>query len=166
MTKYKVVKLSRMLIAGVDALTSNEKEFAGAGKIPALWHRFLTEDVFSKIPNRKDESTIVGACTDIESDETGLYRFVLGTEATSFDGVPPGFVRRVVPAALYTEWTTERGAFDEVSLACWQKIWADKALKSCRSFLADLELYERHDMDPETLQFRFYVGVEDAPNSD
>jgi predicted transcriptional regulator YdeE len=156
---YKTIKMPRMLLAGIDVFTTNEREFSGEGAIPLLWNRLFSEDILARIPNRTDDTTVIAAYTDIESDENGLYRFVLGAAVTEFAGLPESFFKRVIPAATYTEWTTEKGTFSEVGITCWQKIWADKSLKSRRTYATDLEIYDTKHLNPESVQFKIFVGV-------
>ena len=70
---YEIIKLPKMMIAGIDVYTSNKEEFSGNGKIPALWARFYSENILDKIPNKKNDFTIIAAYTDIETDENGPY---------------------------------------------------------------------------------------------
>ncbi|TGG92874.1 AraC family transcriptional regulator [Natronospirillum operosum] len=156
---YPIVARESMLIAGIDVFTSNEQEFSGEGKIPALWSRFFSEDILAQIPNRVDDVTLVAAYTDIESDENGRYRFVIGTEVSTFEGIPEAFFRGEIPAATYAEFTTEQGPFSKVGLACWQRIWADDTLKARRRYDTDLEIYDLRNMAPESVQFKICVGV-------
>ena len=156
---YEIVKLPEMMVAGIDIYTSNKKEFSGEGKIPELWNRFFKESVFDKIPNKKNPAAVLAVYTDIETDENGPYRFVLGTEVTGFKGLPDEYYKKIIPAAEYIRQKTERGEFSSVGIECWKKIWSDKKLKTRRAYSSDLEIYDINDLNPGNTQFSIYVGV-------
>jgi predicted transcriptional regulator YdeE len=159
MNNENIVCLPEMKIAGIDVLTSNAQEFSSAGKIPALWDRFFSQNILDKIPEKKNGMSLIAAYTDIETDENGPYRFVIGAEVSSFDNLPEDYYRLSVPKAYYAERITEEGSFSTVGIECWKKIWADDALRKRRSYETDLEIYDLEHFSVQETRFSIYVGV-------
>jgi predicted transcriptional regulator YdeE len=155
-----MVKREQILLIGISAPTDNQKEMSGQGVIPAMWQRFLQEGLLEKIPNRVDPSELTAAYHSIESDDRGPYSFLLGARVSGLSEVPEGMVGITVPGGDFLEVTTERGAFQTIGLAAWQRVWASEPIREFRRFEADLEVYSLTDMAQDNSQFKIYVGLE------
>ncbi len=152
-------ELQGMKVIGIDARTRNHDEVLGKGKIPALWKRFLTENIAAKIPNQTEPGKIVVVYTDIETDETGPYRIIIGAPVKNLEKIPAGMTGHSIPPAQYIKFTTVRGSLKTIGIRAWQAIWADKALKKRRAYKSDLEIYDGRSRDPANAQFDIFVGV-------
>lgn len=154
-------------VVGISAVTTNAAEMQGgdAARIPALWQRFMTEDVLAQIPNRlnsdgrPDAPRMVALYTDLASDEHGEYRIVLGALVKDLSEIPDGMVGRSVPAGVYERFTSERGPIAAVTVAAWQRVWGNSALKARRKYAGDLELYDERSANPEDAQIDLLIGV-------
>lgn len=156
---YEIKQLPVMMVAGMDVYTSNSAELSGQGNIPALWKRFFSENIANRIADKTDEFRIVAGYTDIETDETGPYRFFIGVQVSGFENIPDNFYKIEIPEARYAECLTDSGPFATVGIHCWQRIWSDPDLKKKRSYEIDLEIYDPNNMDPDNIQFSIYVGI-------
>ena len=66
-------------VVGISVRTSNENQQA-AKDIPALWQRFMSENIADKIPN-KSSNKVYAVYTDYESDHTKPYTTIIGYKA-------------------------------------------------------------------------------------
>jgi predicted transcriptional regulator YdeE len=148
--------LGAFAVIGIEARTSNALEMSFEGVIPEQWGRFMREDLAGKIPNRAD-SEIIALYTDYESDDSGMYTFVLGVRVTCADEVPEGMVLRNVPPARYAIFPSARGPVARIVFQTWQKIWKEPDLN--RSYQADFEVYGAEAANPSDCRIDIYVGV-------
>ena len=109
-TEPAAVELETMYVVGISADTNNADEMAGRGKIPALWQRFYEEGIGDRIPNRVAPQGVAVLYTDIESDENGPYRIIIGALVKDPVDVPegmlgsaagPGWLRSNLPVARW-----------------------------------------------------------------
>jgi len=119
----------------------------------------MKEGTLAAIPNRAD-GNILALYTDYESDEHGVYAFVLGARVTSTREVPPGMVAKRLPAADYAVLTSRTGPVWDVVPELWRQIWTD--VKG-RTFQADFEVYGEHAADPSNARVEIHVGVTVPP---
>ena len=119
---YDVIETKEMKIIGISAITKNADEMSGKGKIPALWQRFFEEKILEKIPNKKSPTNMAVVYTDFESDETGIYRIIIGAEVTESEDIPNDMVLRNVPQGRYAKFTTEKGSLSFIGIEAWKKI--------------------------------------------
>ncbi|MEQ9365137.1 MAG: effector binding domain-containing protein [Leptospirales bacterium] len=151
-------------VVGISAITTNAAEMAGGdgAKIPGLWQSFLAENIAAQIPNRVSQPGTPHTAvlyTDIETDETGPYRIIIGALVKDLGAIPEGMTGRAVPAGDFEAITSRRGPLVEVTVEAWQKIWADSALKQRRSYAGDLELYDERSADPHNAELDILIGV-------
>ena len=76
---------------GIEGRTSFRREKEGNGIIPAMWERFMKENVSAAIPNRADRN-IVALYNDYESDEYGEYTLTIGAKVSSVGEIPAGIL--------------------------------------------------------------------------
>ncbi|MCE9599612.1 MAG: GyrI-like domain-containing protein [Spirochaetia bacterium] len=153
------MELEGMSILGISDVTKNQDEVSGTGKIPGLWKRFFQEGLIGKIPGAITPGNIAVLYTDMESDEAGSYRIVVGALVIPTDKVPEGMILRTLPAQKYVKFTTPVGPLSRITVEAWKKIWADTNLKSRRRYSGDLELYDSRASDPENAAFDILVSV-------
>lgn len=157
-------KLNEMYVVGISAVTNNADEMAGGdlARIPGLWQRFFAENIGAQIPNRITAENAPGIATlytDIESDEAGPYRIIIGALVNDLSTIPDGMEGRVVPAGNFEKITTPRGPLVEVTIGTWQKIWGDAELKKRRRYSGDLEMYDERSADPANAELDILISV-------
>lgn len=156
----KIVSAEGFSVIGIAARTSNAREMTGDGAIPKLWRELVREGVLTRLTNRAD-SNIIALYTDYESDEKGLYTFVLGAKVPSIETIPQGMVAKQVPAGQYAVFTSERGPVAEVVVNAWKRIWSLPQTNPAisRSFKADFEIYDERATDPQNAEVEIHVGI-------
>lgn len=162
MSIFKTIEKPEMKIIGITARTDNKSEMSGAGKIGALWQRFMQEGIQEKIPNKVNPDTILSVYTDYETDETGPYSVTIGCEVRSFDHLPPGMVKKIIPAQKFAVLTTPYGEIPGIILDGWKAIWSatPDQLGGERRRGGDFELYDARSRDLKHAQVDLYVGVQ------
>ena len=110
-------------LIGIETRTSNRDEAPpSTAKIPGLWGRFFQEGIAERIPNRKPDGALIGAYTKYESDHTGRYSLVIGSEVSSLESVPDGMVGLTIPAGAFLVFRA-RGPMPSALIDTWTYIW-------------------------------------------
>jgi predicted transcriptional regulator YdeE len=158
----RIVNQQPFQVIGIAASTSNAKEAGPDAIIGKQWHRFMSEDLINKIPNRVDQ-TIYAVYTDYTSDANGQYTLILGAKVRPIPNptIPDGMVIKSVPAGRYAVFTTERGPVIKVVVDAWKRIWAyyQSPQNGQRAYYADFEVYDQRAADPNNAQVDIYVGL-------
>lgn len=141
-------------VIGLSVRTTNENQQA-AKDIPALWNKFMTEGVLSKIPNKIDES-IYCIYTDYEEDHTKPYTAILGCKVSSLDEIPPAMVGKNFDEATYIKYVAKGTMSEGMVYNEWLKIWNSDLP---RTFIADFEIYDAKSQHPENAEVAIFVGV-------
>jgi predicted transcriptional regulator YdeE len=156
----KIVTGETFRVIGIEARTSNAREMTDNGAIPKLWDELVREGVLTRIPNRTD-SNIIAVYTDYESDENGLYTYVLGAKVRSTETIPQGMVAKEIPAGKYALLTSDRGPVAEVVVKTWRRIWSlpqsNPGIR--RNFKTDFEIYDERASDRQNAQVEIHVGI-------
>ncbi len=150
---YQVIEIGQKFIVGIEVRTSNQPNEAEK-EIPQLWERFYqnggTEQVLNKI-----NGDIVALYTEYEGDYTEPYTLVIGSEVSSCDEIPDGFVCKEVPAATYAVFKVQ-GNFPESVVSTWAQIWQTPLN---RTYTGDIEIYP-YDFDPVTnSDAKIYIAI-------
>ncbi len=149
-------------VIGIAASTSNAKEAGPDAIIGKQWHRFMSDELINKIPNRVDQ-TIYAVYTDYTSDSNGQYTVILGAKVRPVPNpmIPDGMVIKTVPAGRYAVFTSERGPVVKVVVDTWKQIWAyyQSPQNGQRAYQADFEVYDQRAADPNSSQVDIYVGL-------
>ncbi len=143
-------------IIGIEVRTSNPEESSGTGKISQTWQKFYSENILSKIPDKRGDA-VLAAYTDYESDVNGAYSLIIGSEVDSLADIPIGLVGREIPAAKYAVFTSARGVIPGIIFDVWKKIWDFKG--AVRAYQTDLEVYGRESRDRNNAQIEVYVSI-------
>ncbi|WCN36545.1 GyrI-like domain-containing protein [Aneurinibacillus uraniidurans] len=160
MNPPKIIKKDEMKIIGIEARTTNESERTGAGEIPQLWERYFAEQIPTKISAQINPGVTFGLYTDYENGASGLYSVVIGKESTELEQLPDGMVAKVIPAATYMVFTTEKGLISEVVPKAWTYIWEwFKSSDVRRAFSGDFEWYDARSCDPTNAEVDIYIAV-------
>lgn len=149
-------KLQALKVIGISVRTTNENGQA-AQDIPAMWNKFMTEDVLNKIPN-KINSDIYSIYTDYESDYTKPYTTILGCQVSSFDNLPEGFVTKTIDVGNYSKFTVKGDLKQNIVYNKWVNIWnMENQLE--RDYKADFEIYGEKAQDMSNAEVDIFVSV-------
>lgn len=152
---------SGMAIVGISVITTNADEMSGKGKIGALWDRFYSDGISSKILGQAKDNVTYGCYTDYESGAAGRYRVLIGTRVQSAEAQPEELEVLAIPSAKYAVFTTARGPVQEVVSQAWTDIWQWSATSGMkRTYTGDFECYDEQSADPTNAQVDIYIAVE------
>lgn len=149
------VQLDSKKIIGIKVRTTNANMQA-AKDIPALWAKFMGEQVMEKIPN-KLSTDIFSIYTNYESDYQGAYDTVLGCEVSSDASIPEGMVTLELSGGNYKKYLSEGKLSDNIVYNTWSEIWNTPL---DRSYQTDYEVYGAKAQNPDDATVEIYVGVE------
>lgn len=136
---YAEIRLPEMKIIGIQVRTTNEN-MQCMKDMSALWARFFTENVVSKIPGIIDAHAF-GVYTDYEKDVTAPYSYTVGCQVDSLKDIPEGMVGITIPAQLYAQFQAnpEPGADLKTAIGItWSSIWQTPLQ---RAYAVDFEFY-------------------------
>lgn len=153
---------SEIKLVGLSARTNNKNEMNPASsKIGELATRFWSQNIASKIANRKNPGVTLAVYTDYESDEHGDYTYFIGEEVGSFDNIASSMQTLIIPAANYQKFTTSNGSMPQVVIQAWQQIWKMSAddFGGKRTYRADFEVYDERAQDPTHTSLDIYIGI-------
>ncbi len=141
-------------IIGIAVRTSND---AGRGDqdIPALWNKFISESIASKIPNKISED-IYCIYTEYEGNYTQPYTTLLGCKVGSLDEVPHGMKGFMIAQNDYERFIAKGSIYEGIVFQEWVKIWNSPIV---RNYKADFEVYGPHAMNPLDAVVEIFVGV-------
>ncbi|VAW27465.1 bacterial regulatory protein, DeoR family [hydrothermal vent metagenome] len=149
----KTQQLEKFNIIGISVRTSNNGH---ADKdIPALWKRFMEEDISSKIAN-KIEDAIYCAYTEYESDHTKPYTTLIGCKVDSLDNIPDGMKGITIDASNYSKFVAKGDLMEGAVVNTWFKIW-EAPLD--RTYKTDFEVYGSKAQNPNDAEVDIFVGV-------
>jgi len=154
----KVVELIAFNIVGISTQTSNANEITEQAKIPQLWDHFYQQNIAGKIAELKN-GNVYGLYSDYETDVNGNYNITLGVEVNN-DNIPADLVVKMIPAAKYLVFTSDKGTMPDVVIQTWQEIWAWFAnSKVERTYTGDFELYDERCANPHESQVDIYIAI-------
>lgn len=139
-------------IIGISVRTNNN---VGGKDIGNLWAKFISEDIFEKIPN-KNSYDVYGIYTDYESDHTGDYTAIVGCHVSTLDEIPAGMVGKCIPASNY-EIFTAKGKMPECVYGKWTEIWQNNELE--RTYSTDFEIYGAKSQNPMEAEVDIFISV-------
>jgi len=140
-------------ILGISVRTTGENG-QDAKDIGKLWERFFSEEISSKIKNKKDPR-IINLYTDYETDHTGPYTAILGYEVESLGDVPLGMVGKFFAKDTYSTIKSQ-GKIPDIIIEAWQKVYNSKIK---RTYMADFDIYEVGN-SPESAIVTTFVSIE------
>ena len=138
---------------GISVQTTNENGKA-ALDLAQLWHRFHSEKIMSKIPDKVDNE-IYALYTDYKGDYTKPYKALIGCKVNDVLVIPHGMVSKNVNGGKYLVFSP-RGKLVEIVMNEWIKIWSTEF---DRAYSVDFEVYGKKARDPENAQVDIYVSV-------
>ena len=147
-------KSSPFNIIGIDIRTSNQEGKAGQD-IPALWQKFMGENLMAKIPNLAG-SEIYCIYTEYEGDHNLPYTCLLGCKVSSLENVPEG-MRGMTFAPKKLEKFVAKGNLQQGAVwQKWMEIW-EAGLD--RTYTFDFEVYGERAQNPEDAEVEIFISV-------
>lgn len=141
-------------IIGLSVRTTNENA-QSAKDIAALWNKFLSENLISKILNKITDD-IYCVYTEYEKDHTKPYTTILGCKVENLNSIPEGMTGKVIDGGIYKNFTAKGKVAEGFVFKAWEKIWeADIS----RTYTSDFEIYGKKAQNPDNAEIDILVGV-------
>lgn len=142
-------------IVGLAVKTTNENGQA-AQDIPALWNKFMAENIFAQIPDKTDQQ-IYCMYTDYEDDFRKPYTTILGCKvAKGTITIPKGLASKFIPTAQYTKIVATGNLQEGAVYKAWTNIWESDLN---RAYLADFEVYGLAAQDPNNASVDIFISI-------
>jgi len=152
--KFTVKKMPGKIVMGVQRRTSNA-DGRSIKDIPACWQDYLSQNMASKIPHRAKTPAMFAVYSDYESDWTGEYAYLIGSEVTKAETIPAGLAVVRIPAQTYVVFTAA-GLMPDAILGVWVLVWGTKLP---RAYTFDFEQYDARFTRPENKEAEVYIAV-------
>ena len=151
---FTVKKVPAKIVMGIKRRTSNA-DGRSVNDIPAFWQEFLAQNMASKITNRSKTPAMFAVYSEYESDWTGEYAYMIGSEVTKADTIPEGLAVTRIPAQTYAVFTAA-GPMPDAILAVWMSVWGTNLP---RTYTCDFEQYDARFTRPENKEIDVYIAV-------
>jgi len=151
---FTLKKIPEKIVMGVQRRTSNA-DGRSIEDIPACWQDFLAKDMARKIPHRAKTPAMFAVYSDYESDWTGEYSYMIGSEVIQADRIPEGLAVARIPSQTYAVFTAT-GHMPDAILGIWMSIWGTKLP---RTYTFDFEQYDARFTRRENKEADVYVAV-------
>ena len=148
------VKIKSFDIIGIAIRTTNENEKA-ATDIPALWAKFMQENILDKIPNKIDNA-IYAIYTEYEGDYTQPYTTILGCKVSSTSNLPEGMVAKSLGGENYAKFVAKGDLTKGIVYNKWNEIWN---MDLARSYSADFEIYGSKAQNPQEAEVEIFIAT-------
>lgn len=142
-------------IVGIAIKTSNHDHNKLHSDMQSLWHKFISENIIDKIPN-KISNEIYCVYTDYEGDYTKPYLALLGCKVTNVNNIPNELIGKSFNGGTYIKKIAKGNIFQGIVFDAWKAIWEQNI---SRNYLADFELYGDKAQNPENSEVDIFVGV-------
>lgn len=150
----KTTQKEAFKIIGIKVRTTNKNEQA-AKDIPKLWHKFMSENILEKIPNKID-SEILAIYTNYEKDHTKPYDTILGCRVSNLNEIPNGMIGQEFKKAHYTKFTAKGHLEQGIVYNTWTEIWN---LDLNRAYSADFEVYGEKTKNPNNAEVEIFIAI-------
>jgi predicted transcriptional regulator YdeE len=132
------IKIDGFRLVGIqlDGKTTNENGQSNKD-CGALWQRFESEELFGKIPGKKDNA-IYAVYFDYEGDHTQPFSYFIGCKVGSDSELPENLQSLEVPTSTYVKKVTS-GQMPNCIADGWRAIWESDI---DRSYGYDFEMYD------------------------
>ncbi|RSC93863.1 GyrI-like domain-containing protein [Tenacibaculum singaporense] len=141
-------------VIGISVRTTNENQQA-AKDVPALWQRFMSENIAKQIPN-KLSNEVYAVYTDYESDYTKPYTTIIGCKVSEISNIPEGFVCKKIAAPNYKTYVAKGSLTENIVYNKWLEIWSEDIN---RAYTSDYEVYGAKASDPTNAEVGIFIGV-------
>ncbi|MET4082076.1 putative transcriptional regulator YdeE [Pedobacter sp. UYP30] len=150
----KKVKIESFQVIGISIRTTNEDNQA-AKDIPALWSKFMSEQVLKKIPNKVSDA-IYCMYTDYEKDHTMPYTVILGCKVSTLDTLPDGLISKNIPEASYSSFIAKGNLQQNIVYNKWIEIWNTELP---RLFSTDFEIYGEKAQNSNDAEVEILIAI-------
>src|SRR5579859_3904101 len=100
--KQELANKSEIKLVGLTAGTNNKNEMnPQTSKIGELMGRYWSQNIAAQISNRKNPGVTLSVYTEYDSNEHGDYTYFIGEEVGSFENIPSGLQKLMIPVAKY-----------------------------------------------------------------
>lgn len=141
-------------VIGISVRTTNENGQSGQD-IPALWDRFIAENIIEQIPN-KVSNVVYCIYTDYEIDHTKPYTTILGCVVKSLDFIPENMTGKTIEGVNYERFVVKGNLAEGIVFNQWENIWnSDLA----RIYTADFEIYSDKVQNPENAEVDIFIAI-------
>ncbi len=154
---HQLLTIAPFTVTGIAVRTINADEFTtDQAKLPALWGRFFSEGVVTKVENRLPDSPVYGVYSDYESDATGYYSVTAGVASSGPDVAE--FTSIDVHGGQYLVFKNQ-GPMPQAVIGAWNQVWAFFEPGNAqnegygRRFDTDFEQYQGDD------EVAIYIGI-------
>lgn len=139
----------------VDTTSINESS-PDSALIPGLWQQFFSDNIESQIPNKIEESCILGVYWNYEGGSEKSYSVLAGLEVSSFENVPVELAALEIPDTDYLVFSDE-GEMPQIIYTMWQAIWDyfSSNTQYQRKYSYDFECYSSGD----TSKVDIYIAI-------
>ncbi|TDQ27805.1 GyrI-like domain-containing protein [Tenacibaculum caenipelagi] len=141
-------------VVGISVRTTNEDQKA-MEDIPALWQRFMSENIAKQIPNKSSDE-IYAVYTDYESDYTKPYTTIIGCRVDEITNIPEGMISKKIEAPSYEKHVAKGNLTEGVVYNKWIEIWNEDIN---RAYTSDFEVYGSKAADPTNAEIEIFIGV-------
>ena len=142
-------------IIGIKVRTTN-KDMQAAKDIPALWQKFMSENISEKIPNKIDQA-IMAIYTNYEGDHTQPYDTIIGCKVSNLNDIPNGMISQEFNTGKYSKFISKGNLEKGAVYNTWVDIW-NQDLN--RTYTADFEVYGEKSQNPENAEVEIFVAVQ------
>ncbi|GIO23899.1 GyrI-like domain-containing protein [Oceanobacillus sp. J11TS1] len=162
--KISPVRIERrpaFTLAGVSAITTNQTEQLGNGKIGSLFERFFAENISEKLGVNICKEGNYSCYFHYEQEDKGAYEVMVSVQVEDASSIQnlEEIQTFTVPEATYAVFETEKGPIVEKVQQAWAAIWEwQQQPENQRTFTGDFEYYSG-DMDPANGQVEIYIAV-------
>ncbi len=148
----EIVHFDEKQVTGICIRTNNANEMQSeTSKLDGLWQSFH-EKVFDSL---KSDATVYSVYFDYESDATGDYSVLVGSDQIDELSVN-GAGKVSIQSGNYLEFPA-KGDMPQVVIETWSKIWeyfSDEGSEHQRAFTTDFELYKGPD------EIEIYIAIQ------
>ncbi len=147
-------KLEELKIVGIEVRTQNAPGKAEQD-IPALWGRFMAENISAQLPNKISEDIYCVYC-EYEGDHLAPYTTVIGYSVPKDVELPTNFKTITIPASNYSIVKAEGDLTATAVFDAWTTIWKNDLN---RTYMADFEVYGKEATNPKDGKIDIFVGI-------
>ena len=149
-----MLKTDSFYVIGIAKRTSNALGKASVD-IPALWQKFMSENVIEKIPNKLSEEVFC-VYTEYEGDHNQPYTTLIGCKVSNLDNLPEGYKGITIAGGNMEKFVTKGDLMQGVIVQQWMKIWN---MDLQRTYQSDYEVYGEKAQNPQDAEVEIFVGV-------
>jgi len=153
-TGIRTTQKENIRIIGIEVKTVNAPGKAEKD-IPALWGRFMAEQISTKVPSKLSEEIYCVYC-DYEGDHLAPYTILIGFPVLSNTEAPEGMRALDIPASNYAIFNAEGDLTGDAVISAWHNIWQTDLN---RTYMADFEVYGKDAMDPKNGKIAIFIGI-------